>query len=287
MKQDALLVAPICALQALFAVSLAACGPVGDEDTAVAASAVLNANSLSPAALDPSSGAVAPALLAATALDPAELSPAALAALQDPSATGDLSRRLLSYTVGCAFAPTQSFTLSWVDASSAAQQQTYAGLIGLAPTWADAPLDATSEPWVSACLISRLNYFGIEVALSSRGSAPALAAAPGEIAAYPNQEGAFWGNVFTSPPTEYACDDTPDDAHSRSLDRVCAAGYVDAQGVTVGCGIVERVGSCDAACAPLTGANGLYHPSCTAPSAAGSAPGGGGLTSQVITVFLE
>jgi hypothetical protein len=277
MKQRALLVARICALHAVLAASLGACAPAGDEDTGAAQSAVLNLNSLSPAALDPSSGAVAPGLLAGTALAPGALDPAALAALQDPSATGDLSRRLLSYTVGCAFDATQSFVLSWLDAEGVVQEQTYAGLIGLATDWADGALDEVGQQWVSACLLSRLNYFGVEVSLSSRGSAAALACTPDEVADYPNQEGAFWGKVFTSPPAEYACDDTPDDANSRSLQRVCAAGYVNPQGVTVGCGIVQRVGSCDAACAPLTGDGGQYHPSC----------GMGSLTWQPITVFLK
>jgi hypothetical protein len=274
MKQQALLGARICALHAVLAISLGGCAP-WEEDTGTAASAVINFNSLSPAAIDPSSGAVSLPLLAGSALDLGKLAPAALAAIQDPSATGALSRRLLYYTVGCAFDPSQSFAFSWVDASNVTHDESYAGLLALETGWAGGPLGDTGQRWVSACLASRLNYFRVQVALSSR--AAVLASGPDEIADFPSEEGAFWGNVFTSPPTAYACDDTPDDANSRSLQRVCAAGYVNAQGTTVGCGILQRVGPCSAACAPLTGDSGQYHPSC----------GGDGLTSEVITVFLE
>jgi hypothetical protein len=238
-------------------------------------------NSLAPAALAATStypAALTPAMLAGAALDPSALGAPALLAIEDPGASGALSRSLLSYTVGCALDGTEAFAFSWVDAGGVTHDESYQGALGLAPGWAAGPLDPTGQTWVSACLIARVNYFGVAVHLSARGQNAALAASPEEIAAYPHEEGAFWGDVFGATPVAYACDDVANDDNSRAHDRVCAAGHVDSQGNVEGCGIIERVGSCDDVCAGLTGSNGAYHPSCSSPS---------GLTTEVVTVFLE
>ena len=97
------------------------------------------------------------------------------------------------------------------------------------------------------------------------------------------QEGAFFGNVFTPTPTAYACDYVPDDAYSRSSDRFCAAGYVDASGNVESCGIIQRLGSCDDYCTPLS-RRGQFHWLC-APTPLDQ--GRSGLTFAVITVFLQ
>jgi hypothetical protein len=247
-------------------------------------------NSMAPAALDATTtypSALTPAMLAGAPLDPSALGASALAAIEDPGESGALSRSLLSYTVGCALDGTQSFAFSWVDASNVTHEENYPGSIGLATGWASHPLDAPGRGWVSACLIARVNHFGVPVQLSARGDTPALVASAEEKAAYPNEEGAFWGDLFTTAPVAYACDVVPDDDNSRAHARVCAAGYVDGEGNVQGCGIIQRVGSCNDACAPLMavsltglGSEGVYHhPTCSTAAS--------GLTTEVLTVFLE
>jgi hypothetical protein len=253
---------------------------VGDFPSPPRTTSALNANALNANALNANAlypGALTPDMLGVAALGPTTLGASALAALQDPTQSGELSRQLLKYTVSCAFDDTQSFSFTWVNASGVSHQETYPGLLGLATGWATHTLDEPGQAWVSACLASRINYYGIPVQLSSRGSAPALAAGSDELAAFPMEEGAFWGNLFTGSPAVYACDDPTDDTHSRSLSRECAAGHVGTSGALESCGIIQRVGSCDDRCAPLAADS--FHPSC--------APPGGASTSRVITVFLQ
>jgi hypothetical protein len=289
MKRAFELVASICAL-------VTACGCTAGspeaggngEDTQTAVSAFMTLNSMAPEALDATTtypSALSPAMLAGAPLDPSALTASALAAIKDPGDSGALSRSLLSYTVGCALDGTQSFAFSWVDASNVTHEENYPGSIGLATGWASHPIDASGRGWVSACLIARVNHYGIPVHLSARGDNAALVASAEEKVAYPNEEGAFWGDLFRTTPVAYACDIVSNDDNSRAEARVCAAGYVDGQGNVQGCGIVERVGSCNAACAPLMGVTlagstvAFHHPSC--------ATAASGLTTEVMTVFLE
>jgi len=240
----------------------------------------LNGNALNGNALDGNglgAAALVPSMLSATRLDPAGFSDAALAALRDPGPAGDLSRSLLKYTVGCAFETSRSFRLDWIDEGGVTHEKTYAGLLGLAPDWADHPLDESGQRWVSACLISRVNRFQIPVQLSSRGALEALAASSSETLAFPRLEGAFWGNVFDETQAAYACSFPPNDAHSQSLYRTCASTYVNASGEVETCSIIQPLGSCASACGALD-AGGRY----------GSCSGGGGRASwQVVTVYLQ
>jgi hypothetical protein len=272
---------------ALSAVATGGCAPARRPiGLGTAASAVLNLNSLDPRTLDATAaapGALTPAMLSGAALDPGAVSAAALTAIQSLGEGGTLSRQLLKYTVSCALDSTQSFNFTWVDEDDDTHDVTDTGLLGLSTGWADAALDADGQGWVSACLASRVNYFGVAVSLSSRGSSAALATTPVEVSDYPYQEGAFWGDLFSASPAVYACDDVPDDDYSRSQDRVCAAGYVDENGDVQSCGILQRLGPCTTYCEPLTGDGGSYYPGCAA-TPIDEAPG---LTSQVITVFLE
>ncbi|MFT3766928.1 MAG: hypothetical protein QM820_15630 [Minicystis sp.] len=216
--------------------------------------------------------------MGANALRPSALSSDALAAIQDPGSNGDLSRELLKYAVSCALGSSQAFEFSWVDVNNNTHNESYAGLLGLAPDWASGALDSDGQRWISACLISRVNYFGISVMLSSRGALSALGTSADERNAFTMLEGAFWGNVFTSTPTAYACHYTTNEAHSRAADRVCAAGYIDGSGTVQSCSIIQRLGSCATACGSLT--NGQYYSSC-------SSDAGQSFSTAVITVFLQ
>jgi hypothetical protein len=265
----------------LVAISImAACGGSPedvDTDVGEARSAALNANALNANALNANAlypNALTPSMLGSTALVWSSLSASAQAALQDPGASGALARQLARYATGCAFDTTQSFSVSWTD-SLGTHNETYVGELGLATRWAQGPLNTEAQQWVSACLASRVNYFGVSVMLSSR--AAALSTSGTELTDYPAQEGAFWGNLFTSTPAVYACDYVPDDAHSRAAYRVCAAGYDDGTGTLQSCGIIQRLGSCANTCGQL--GNGQYYDAC-------SSDGGLSSSAQVITVFL-
>jgi hypothetical protein len=249
---------------------------LGESPVGRSGAEALNANALNANGLALVSLSAGP--LAANPLVPGAVDPSVLAALQDPGKGGALARQLLAYTVSCALDVTGSFGFSWTDGAGVEHDETYPGLLGLATYWASGPLDPPGQRWVSACLISRVNYYGVHVSLSSRGSSPALATlSADEIAAYTYEEGAFWGDVFTSPPSAFSCNYAPDVAHSRSAYRDCAAGHVDASGAVVPCGIIQLTGSCDTLCAPLDPTLG-YYPECNSPN--------GPATAAVVTVFL-
>jgi hypothetical protein len=259
----------------LLAVISCSCAPA-PEEVAESAEAITDVNAMNLNAMN--LNAMNLNAMNLNALTSAALDPAALLQLQDSSSTGDLARQLLRYTVGCAFDTTQTFAFTWFDSAGAQHDEVYTGVLGLAPEWSTAPIGPGSQRFVSACLISRVNYYGVPVMLSSRGPLGILKKVPAaEIAAYTVLEGGFWGNLFGSAPVAYACDYPDNDALSRSRSRVCAAGWIDGTGAVQGCGMIQRVGACSAACASLK-TQAAYYPQCTGLD--------GDSNSQVVTVYL-
>src|SRR6266511_3083177 len=107
------------------------CTPVEDEEEyesiGTVESALENPNALNPNALNPNAlnpNALNPNALNPNALNPNALNPNALAALKDPGPSGDLSRQLIKYVVGCALDPSQSFRFSWTDNSGQVHEET-------------------------------------------------------------------------------------------------------------------------------------------------------------------
>jgi hypothetical protein len=253
----------------------------GDPSLDEAESALAGQNALVPNALVPNAlvpNALVPNALVPNALVPNALSPNAMSAIQDPTPTGGLSRQLLRYTVGCAFEPSQSFNFSWSDKRGRVQTETYWGLMGLAPSWSTRALNVAEQEWVSACLASRVNWYGEPVTISSRGGRPELhKSSSSELATYAMNEGAFWGNVFSSTPRLFACHYGPNQDYSRSQMRDCAAGHLQNNGNVAECGAIDIVGSCEALCKPLNNL-GQYYPECTGPDGVAS--------TTVITTFL-
>lgn len=210
------------------------------------------------------------------------LDPQALAAIQDPGTQGTLARAFLKYAVGCAFNTSQSFSFTWTDASNVVHQETYTGELGVAPGWATGPLDNAGERMVSACVAARVNYYEVPVTISMRSLTEPLKILRGsqELAAYPDVEGAFWGNLWAPRPFIKACYNSPTVANSRAWKRDCAAGHLRTDGTIEECGIIDIVGACSSVCQPLNGA-GQYYPSCI------ERPGQGGSTTKlVITTAL-
>jgi hypothetical protein len=96
---------------------------------------------------------------------------------------------LLAYMVSCALPEGETLAVAGEELH---------GSLGLAPAWLDDGLDLSGRRWVSACLLARVNYFGVEVHLSLRGATDALTASAEEQAAYGLYEGAFWGDLFSN-----------------------------------------------------------------------------------------
>jgi hypothetical protein len=149
--------------------------------------------------------------------------------------TGDLlstpdGRNVLSYVIGCALpagetlvAPQSGAPACSVDTDCpndsggllpfpvCSQGQCvyeFPGNVGLAPQWADEPLDRSGKRWVSACLLARCNAHDVAVEISLRGENPALVLAAGEAQGFTVEEGAFYGDVFTvegQPIVWFAC----------------------------------------------------------------------------------
>ena len=260
-------------LVALFSLCLLpACGQEtaesadGDEDIGVAAGALVSDNALVPNALVPNA-----------------LSPGSLAAIELDSMAGVLSRRFLRYVVSCAFDGAQSFSFSWTDSTGVVHQEHYEGKLGIAPEWATGPLtDETRQRLVSGCVAARVNWYGVSVTISVRSLHEPLrtyASSP-EVAAYPNVEGAFWGNLFVQAPYLSACYEENAVAVSRAAYRDCAAGHIEGDSV-VPCGMIALTGPCSSSCSKLT-AGGRYHSVCV------DHPGvtGSGHTAAVVTTAL-
>ncbi len=245
-----------CAFDATFPQEAEALGHVESQLLVLNA---LNPNALNPNALNPN--ALNPNALNPNALNPNALSPSALLAIQDPGSSGDLSRQLLRYTVSCAFTPTQSFSFSWTDTFGVVHPEVYLGLVGLAADWANTRLSTSGAEWVSACLASRVNWYGATVTISSRGPTEPLATTAEERAGYPAIEGAFFGNLFTTTPAVYSCYNATNVDNSRAQQRDCATGHLNPDGSVSSCGILQVLGSCSNYCNSIDPAR-QYYPSC-------------------------
>ena len=212
------------------------------------------------------------------------LDPSALAAVVDPTATGALARELLKYVVSCAFDDTQTFDFTWTDGSNVVHNESYWGSLALDSKWSKHPLSVTGQEWVSACVLARVNWYGVSVPLSARGSLGGLKKETDspELATYTREEGAFWGNIFASTPYAYSCNNVPNDSYSQSLLRDCAAGHLDAQNNLVDCGMIHRVGSCATYCSHHNKNTTDYYWKCE------TVPGGSNNKKDaVVTVFLQ
>lgn len=112
-------------------------------------------------------------------------------------------RVIVAYLVRCALPAGRS--VSKTDASGTSY--TFQGSLGVAPKWETGKCDGTCQAWVSACMVAHINTAGINVPLwivADSKAQPQIGW--GLNAAYPYQEGSFFGNIFVSPPKIYYCD---------------------------------------------------------------------------------
>ncbi|WP_437319382.1 hypothetical protein [Sorangium sp. So ce385] len=254
---------------------------VGEAESALENGNGMLANALSPNALSPN--ALSPNALSPNALSPNALSPNALSAIRDTGTNGTLSRSLLRYVVSCALTPDQTFSFSWTDSGGVVHQETYRGDLGFAPWWAYQALsDDYQKEWVTACLASRTNWYGVSVVISSRGPHSKTSSTPTERQQYSMREGAFWGNLFSPTPYVQACYSSTGVTRARQLQRDCAAGHLAGGSAVQQCGAINIVGACDSICAvappPTDGTTPSNHfNSCTI---------GGNPRYNVLTTFL-
>jgi hypothetical protein len=153
------------------------------------------------------------------------------------NATGGES--LLRYAIGCALP---------ADASVSTDDGTqFTGSLGLAPQWAERPLDPSEQRWISACLLARTNLFGVHVTISMRGKRPTLSGAvtEEERTNHAFEEGAFYGDLWAQPSRAYVCTGTGENAVKDRLQRVCTE-ESDVAGVSR-CGF-EIAGRCEDVC---------------------------------------
>lgn len=226
-------------------------GIVNDEDPLTSENG-LSSNGLSSNGL--SSNGLSSNALSSNALSSNALSSNALVmqALQDPSATGDLTRMFFRYLISCALPPNHSVTYTWKDSTGHLHTEIDPGGLGLAPSWETGAPSQDQKEVISACLMARTNSKGIPVPLSLRGKGiTALTVSANERSTYTYGEGAFWGNLFndTTPPYAYSCSRVAfnfgiSTSQYLTQGRTCT---------TTACGIITPVGPCYASDSATSG----------------------------------
>jgi len=143
-----------------------------------------------------------------------------------PLASTDNGREVLKYLIDCALP-------KGVQVSSTVNGKVYyfQGSAGLASQWLNRTMTLSEQRWVSACLLSRVNFFGEKVKISMRANINQVDKIPDflqtsaqELASYPFFEGGFYGNLFLPEPVAYTCLGENSQTHiniTRSKKRVC------------------------------------------------------------------
>lgn len=139
-------------------------------------------------------------------------------------ASTEASRQTLKYLASCALPEDVVLT-----ATHAGVDYEFPGGIGLAPGWQERGMGPEEQRWVSACMLARTNFYGVRVEISLRSDFPSEA--PGlriwrdEDAAFTQEEGTFFGNLFAERPVAWVCGPAHDaSARARiaARKRLCA-----------------------------------------------------------------
>lgn len=116
--------------------------------------------------------------------------------------TSTSGRTTLSYLVKCALPTGRSITKKDQNGAS----YTFRGSVGVAPAWETGTCDTNCQKWVSACILAHINTTGTNLAIwlvADPAQQPQIGWS--RSSTYPNQEGAFFGNIFVSPPQAHYC----------------------------------------------------------------------------------
>jgi hypothetical protein len=108
-------------------------------------------------------------------------------------------RTTVAYLVRCALPA--GHAISKIDQDG--NIHTFEGQIGLAPEWESSACGQGCQRWVSACMLAMVNTTGAHYPLWMVAQSAAIGW--GLDPTFPYQEGAFFGNIFASPPSAYFC----------------------------------------------------------------------------------
>ena len=156
------------------------------------------------------------------------------------------ARKTLKYLASCALDAGTVLT-----ARHEGVDYEFPGGIGLAPEWHSRAMTEEEQRWVSACMLSRTNFFGTRVEISMRSDFPSRAEGlqiwRDEDAAFTQEEGTFFGNLFAADPVAYVCSPAHSDA-TRALiaaqHRICALPAATHDGKAVTACAMVHVGQC-------------------------------------------
>lgn len=127
-------------------------------------------------------------------------------------------RGTAEYLVECALPLGQGITKT-VDG----QTLEFAGLLGLAPEWADGSCDEECQQWITACLLARTNVSGQSVMIWIRADHPAIGYDLPEDELV--HEASWYGNLFAGPGEQYLCKGAPGSTASAVHEgRTCTNG---------------------------------------------------------------
>jgi hypothetical protein len=252
----------------LVAVWASACGGEGpaasveQTSSALTTENALTANALTANAL--TANALTANALTANALTANALTANALTAngLKDP-----LARQLMKYVVSCALPEDQTLSMT-IDGT----RYSFPGGLGLAPEWGrrGGSCDESCQRWVSACVLGRVDFLGVEEIISERGANLTLLPSLQEMRDYPNIEATYYGNIFADGQPMYAC--LP--PSKKQIPRVCGPSLDNCP--------MQVVGNCAPACGHLNLLGGGYV-DCSATGKKGKPE----IYHESITVFLS
>ncbi len=171
-----------------------------------------------------------------------------------------LSEAVMRYVIRCAVPAGQSRTFT--DGATG-ETFTWSGGLGVAPDWASGrPASVTEQQLVSACLAAHVNKYGMSIPLSVLGRTARDQLIPytaEELAAYPQREACFFGNLFAGQGI-YLGNDRGNLSARESSARACTISS-NADGTrTTDCPPLMYVGSCTTYC--TLDASKTYYTSC-------------------------
>jgi hypothetical protein len=105
--------------------------------------------------------------------------------------TTDPGRTTVAYLVRCALPATVSIVKKDQNGTS----YTFTGEAGLAPQWQNGACDGDCQETISACMLAHINTAGVHIPLWMVAQNPSVGWTLSPQ--YPNQEGSFFGNIFT------------------------------------------------------------------------------------------
>ena len=127
-------------------------------------------------------------------------------------------RATLSYLVKCALPAGKRITKKDQNGTT----HTFNGAVGVAPAWETGACNDQCQRWISACMLAHINTAGTPLPIwvvANPAKQPHIGWA--RSSTYPNQEGSFFGNIFTSPPRAYYCG-------GRNINAAAVAGRLGA-----------------------------------------------------------